>query len=61
MLPAARLWELSSLLLGSIEPEVDSHLHFGERLLFGLAERGAAGKLRTTATNPSSLWTIQIE
>ena len=61
MLPAARLRDLPSLLPGGIEPEAESRLHSGERLLFGLAERGAAGKLRTTATNPSSLWTIQIE
>lgn len=52
MLPAARLRDLPPLFPGSIDPEADSHLHFRERLLFGLAERGAAGKLRGDGDEP---------
>jgi hypothetical protein len=44
---------------GGLDPEVDSHIHFGECLPFGLAERGAAGKFRDGGDEPLILVAVE--
>jgi hypothetical protein len=55
VLPAARLRDLPPHSTGNLDPEADSHLHFGERLLFGLAERGTPQNLQDDDDEPHVL------